>query len=50
MGFACDNVLEYEIVLGNGTILEATATHHSDLWQALKGVKRINRTQEKRLS
>ncbi|KAI5836881.1 hypothetical protein DFP73DRAFT_488064 [Morchella snyderi] len=36
-GFACDNVLNYEVVLGNGTIVNANAQTNSDLWWALKG-------------
>ncbi|KAH7322479.1 hypothetical protein B0I35DRAFT_449923 [Stachybotrys elegans] len=36
-GMVCDNVLAYEVVLSNGTIVEATATEHSDLFWALKG-------------
>ena len=33
----CDNIKSYDIVLANGTITQATATHHADLWRALKG-------------
>ena len=36
-GFSCDNVLAYEIVLANGSVVTATSTSHSDLWLALKG-------------
>ncbi|RDW84123.1 FAD-binding oxidoreductase [Aspergillus mulundensis] len=36
-GFAMDNVVEYEVVLGNGTIVTASATSHPDLFWALKG-------------
>jgi hypothetical protein len=36
-GWACDNVLGYEVVLGNGSIVSATATSNPDLWLALKG-------------
>ncbi|KAI1389989.1 uncharacterized protein F4822DRAFT_220141 [Hypoxylon trugodes] len=36
-GFACDSVVEYEVVLGNGTIISATQDNNSDLWHALKG-------------
>lgn len=36
-GFSCDNVVEYEVVLGNGSIVTATQTSHQDLWKALKG-------------
>lgn len=36
-GFACDNVVNYEVVLANGQVINANATAHSDLWRALKG-------------
>ncbi|KAF2166986.1 hypothetical protein M409DRAFT_23030 [Zasmidium cellare ATCC 36951] len=36
-GFACDSVRNYEVVLANGTITNANATHNVDLWKALKG-------------
>lgn len=36
-GFACDNVVNYEIVLASGQILNANASANSDLWLALKG-------------
>lgn len=36
-GFAVDNVVNYEVVLGNGTIVNANATNHVDLFWALKG-------------
>lgn len=36
-GFGCDSVLNYEVVLANGTIINANSTHNSDLWKALKG-------------
>ncbi len=36
-GWACDNVLGYEIVLATGDIVYATASSHPDLWLALKG-------------
>ncbi|KAL8715742.1 MAG: hypothetical protein Q9220_000409 [cf. Caloplaca sp. 1 TL-2023] len=36
-GFACDNVLTFEVVLGNGTIVQATNTTNPDLFTALKG-------------
>lgn len=35
-GFVCDNVVNYEIVLGDGRIIQAYAARHSDLWLALK--------------
>ncbi|KAF4237421.1 hypothetical protein CNMCM8980_005501 [Aspergillus fumigatiaffinis] len=36
-GFAMDNVVRYEVVLGNGTQVVASATSHPDLFWALKG-------------
>lgn len=36
-GFAVDNVLNYEVVLANATIVNANATSHPDLFKALKG-------------
>ncbi|KAL5046068.1 hypothetical protein BDW71DRAFT_182712 [Aspergillus fruticulosus] len=36
-GFSCDNVVSFEVVLANGSIITATNTTHSDLWLALKG-------------
>ncbi|KAI1172034.1 oxidoreductase FAD-binding protein [Nemania sp. FL0916] len=37
VGFGCDNVNGYEVVLANGDIVYATASSHRDLWLALKG-------------
>ncbi|KAJ5423850.1 FAD-binding type 2 [Penicillium cf. griseofulvum] len=37
VGFACDNVENYEVVLANGTITEANKDAHADLFKALKG-------------
>ncbi|KAI9157880.1 FAD-dependent monooxygenase CTB5 [Paramyrothecium foliicola] len=36
-GFICSNVLSYEVVLADGSILKASADEHPDLWRALKG-------------
>lgn len=36
-GFACDNVYGYEVVLGTGEVVYASADSHRDLWLALKG-------------
>ncbi|KAL8755064.1 MAG: hypothetical protein Q9184_004908 [Pyrenodesmia sp. 2 TL-2023] len=36
-GFACDNVINYQVVLASGTIVSANATSHPDLFVALKG-------------
>ncbi|KAI4865307.1 FAD binding domain-containing protein [Hypoxylon rubiginosum] len=37
MGFGCDSVVNFEVVLANGTIVNANTTTNADLWQALKG-------------
>ncbi|CAH0022125.1 unnamed protein product [Clonostachys rhizophaga] len=37
VGWACDNVVNYEIVLANGTIINADKTNHPDMFLALKG-------------
>ena len=36
-GFACDNVVNHEVVLSSGQVVNANATANSDLWIALKG-------------
>ncbi|KAI0127580.1 FAD binding domain-containing protein [Xylariales sp. AK1849] len=36
-GFACDNVVNYEIVLANGSVVNANSEENSDLWKAQKG-------------
>ncbi|KAL8951437.1 MAG: hypothetical protein Q9222_002598 [Ikaeria aurantiellina] len=36
-GFVCDQVVNYEIVLANGTAVNANASSNADLWFALKG-------------
>nr|XP_036577398.1 FAD binding domain-containing protein [Colletotrichum truncatum]KAF6784369.1 FAD binding domain-containing protein [Colletotrichum truncatum] len=36
-GLSCDNVVGYEVVLSDGSIVEATATENKDLFKALKG-------------
>ncbi|KAK8080876.1 hypothetical protein PG997_008694 [Apiospora hydei] len=36
-GWAADNVLEYEVVLADGSVAKATATENPDLFWALKG-------------
>ncbi|GLA68782.1 hypothetical protein AtubIFM55763_006981 [Aspergillus tubingensis] len=36
-GLACDNVVNFEVVLGNGTITNANSTSNPDLWWALRG-------------
>ena len=36
-GFVCDNVINYEIVLAGGKVVNANAQENPDLWLALKG-------------
>ncbi|KAI3394085.1 hypothetical protein diail_3209 [Diaporthe ilicicola] len=36
-GFICDNVVNFEVVLASGTIVNANAAENSDLWRALRG-------------
>lgn len=36
-GFACDNVVSYELVLADGSIITADAGNNGDLFRALKG-------------
>lgn len=36
-GFACDNVRNFEVVLGDGSIVNANSEENADLWKALKG-------------
>jgi FAD/FMN-containing dehydrogenase len=36
-GFGCDTVVNYEVVLANGTVVHANARENADLWRALKG-------------
>lgn len=36
-GFGCDTVINYEVVLANGSIVDANANKNADLWRALKG-------------
>ncbi|KAL7620591.1 hypothetical protein AAE478_009586 [Parahypoxylon ruwenzoriense] len=37
LGFGCDSVMNFEVVLVNGTIINANSTNNRDLWKALKG-------------
>jgi hypothetical protein len=36
-GFACDSVIDFEVVLASGDIVHANAHENSDLWIALRG-------------
>lgn len=37
VGFACDNVVNYQVVLASGAIVDANSNTNSDLFKALKG-------------
>ncbi|KAI1775361.1 hypothetical protein F4818DRAFT_416394 [Hypoxylon cercidicola] len=37
IGFICDNVLNYEVVLASGEIVNANANENTDLWLSLRG-------------
>ncbi|KAE8404327.1 hypothetical protein BDV37DRAFT_293988 [Aspergillus pseudonomiae] len=37
VGWSCNTVVNYEIVLADGSVVEANKTHYSDLFWALKG-------------
>ncbi|KAL8705180.1 MAG: hypothetical protein Q9201_001680 [Fulgogasparrea decipioides] len=37
VGFVCNNILSYEVVLANGTLALASETVNAGLWRALKG-------------
>ena len=37
VGFTCDTVVNFEVVLADGGLVNANATHNSDLFRALKG-------------
>ncbi|KAI9659177.1 MAG: hypothetical protein M1831_003759 [Alyxoria varia] len=36
-GFVCDNIVDFEVVLSDGSIVNANETLNRDLWVALKG-------------
>ncbi|KAJ1336171.1 prosolanapyrone-II oxidase [Microdochium nivale] len=36
-GFATDNVINFEVVIGDGQVVNANADENADLWRALKG-------------
>jgi FAD/FMN-containing dehydrogenase len=36
-GFGCDSVVNFEVVLASGEIVDANSTANADLWRALKG-------------
>lgn len=36
-GFGCDSIVNFEVVLANGTIVNANKDQNADLWRALKG-------------
>ena len=37
VGLACSNVVNYEVILADGTIVSASVHENPDLWRALKG-------------
>ncbi|KAL8937599.1 MAG: hypothetical protein Q9216_004339 [Gyalolechia sp. 2 TL-2023] len=37
VGFVCNNIISYEIILANGTLITASETINPGLWRALKG-------------
>lgn len=37
IGFGCDTVVNYEVVLSNGSVVHANKDSHADLFWALKG-------------
>lgn len=41
VGFACDSIMNAEVVLASGEIINANATSHHDLWQSIKGGGRL---------
>lgn len=36
-GFGCDSIVRFEVVLANGTVVEADSNQNADLWMALRG-------------
>ncbi|KAF1962235.1 FAD-binding domain-containing protein [Byssothecium circinans] len=36
-GLACNNIISYEVVLADGSVVTASSSSHPDLWRALKG-------------
>lgn len=36
-GFACDSVIDFEVVLASGSVVHANAQENSDLWISLRG-------------
>ncbi|KAK5168147.1 uncharacterized protein LTR77_006715 [Saxophila tyrrhenica] len=37
VGFTCDTVVNFEVILATGELVNANASHHADLFRALKG-------------
>lgn len=42
IGFCCDQIINAEVVLADGRVINANAQEHSDLWQSLKGASAGN--------
>jgi FAD/FMN-containing dehydrogenase len=36
-GFGCDSIVNYEVVLANGSVINANRDRNKSLWKALKG-------------
>lgn len=36
-GFGCDSIVNYEVVLADGSVVNANSEENADLWKALKG-------------
>ncbi|KAJ4415351.1 hypothetical protein N0V82_007401 [Gnomoniopsis sp. IMI 355080] len=39
-GFICDNVVDFEVVLASGKVVNANINENTDLWRALRGAQR----------
>lgn len=42
VGFCCDQIINAEVVLADGSVVNANAHENEDLWRALKGVNASN--------
>lgn len=48
-GFICDNVVNFEVVLASGKVVNANAKENTDLWRALRGGRSVLRPVSKDL-